>query len=271
MSDNPYRPIKAKIEKIIAETPNIKTFVLRPEEKIPFLAGQFMQVTVPGMGEAPFTPSSDPKVSDTVEFSIMKAGSVTEKLHAMREGEALGLRGPYGKPYPINTFYGKEIYVVGGGVGLAPLRALLFALFHELEYLKKIEVRFGSRTPQDIAYKEAIPQWGKKKNLNLRLTVDVGDATWKGNVGLVTTILQEGDVNVKNAVAIVCGPPIMMKFVTTRLLSLGFADEDIYLSMEKNMSCGVGKCFHCNLGKYLCCKDGPVFTWDKIKDIPDPW
>jgi NAD(P)H-flavin reductase len=269
--DNPYRPIKAKLEKVIEETLNIKTFVVRPEEPLSFLAGQFMQVTVPGMGEAPFTPSSDPKNSETIEFTIMRAGSVTEKLHQLTAGEYLGLRGPYGKPYPLKDFYGKDVYVVGGGVGLAPLRALLFALFHELDQLKKIEVRFGSRSPRDISYKQAIPLWAKRPKTNIVITVDQGDPSWTGNVGLVTNILKDGDVDVKNTGAIVCGPPIMMKFVTTRLLNMGVPDKDIYLSMEKNMSCGIGKCFHCNLGSYFCCKDGPVFTWDKIKNIPDPW
>lgn len=236
-----------------------------------FFSGQFMQVGVPGMGECPFTPSSDPKKTETIEFSVMKAGSVTAKLHEMEAGQILSLRGPYGKPYPIKDFYGKEIYIVGGGVGLAPLRAFLFALFHEIDNLKKIEVRFGARTPSDISYKKAIEDWKKRKNTNIVLTVDAGEPGWKGNVGLVTTILKNKDVDINNAVAIVCGPPIMMKFVNKRLLDMGFADKDIYLSMEKNMSCGIGKCFHCNLGKYFVCKDGPVFTWEQIKDIPEPW
>ena len=271
MNKNPYRPIRSKIEKIIIETPTIKTFVLQPEEKVSFESGQFMQVTVPGMGEAPFTPSSDPKLTETIEFTIMKTGSATKKLHEMEEGEFLGIRGPYGKPYPIRSFYGKEVYVVGGGVGQAPLRALLFALTHEIEHLNKIEVRFGARTPSDISFKKAIEDWRKWEKTNIVMTVDAAEPGWRGNVGLVTTILKDGDVNIKNAVAIVCGPPIMMKFVTKRLLDMGFADRDIYLSMEKNMSCGIGKCFHCNLGKYFVCKDGPVFTWDQIKDIPEPW
>lgn len=271
MMENPYRSIKAKIERVISETPAIKTFVLRPMEPLSFLAGQFMQVTVPGMGECPFTPSSDPKKTESIEFSVMKAGTVTAKLHEMKAGEVLGVRGPYGKPYPLKDYYNREVYIVGGGVGLAPLRSLLFALFHEVDNLKKIEVRFGARTPSDISYKKAIENWKKRKKTKIAMTVDAGEPGWKGNVGLVTTILKDGDVNVKNAVAIVCGPPIMMRFVTKRLLDMGFADKDIYLSMEKNMSCGIGKCFHCNLGKYFVCKDGPVFTWEQIKDIPDPW
>ena len=135
------------------------------------------------------------------------------------------MRGPYGKPYPLKDFHGKEVYVIGGGVGLAPLRALLFALDHEIDHLKKVEVRFGARTPSDIAYKNAIPEWKKRKNTNIIISVDAAEPGWTGNVGLVTTILKDGDVDVKNAVAVVCGPPIMMKFVNSRLLSLGFAPQ----------------------------------------------
>jgi len=266
-----YKPVRAITEKVIVETPNIKTFVFRPDEPMNFLAGQFMLVTVPGLGEAAFTPSSDSKVTDTIEFTIMKAGSVTGRLHELKAGDQVGLRGPYGKPYPLKDFHGREIYVVGGGVGLAPLRALLFSLNHEIDDLKKVVVRFGSRSPSDIAYRSAIEEWKKRKNTNIEITVDTTGPGWIGNVGLVTTILKDTDVEVKNAVAVVCGPPIMMKFVNKRLLDMGFLPKDIYLSMEKNMSCGVGKCFHCNLGKYFACKDGPVFTWEQIKDIPEPW
>jgi NAD(P)H-flavin reductase len=230
-----------------------------------------MLVTVPGVGESAFTPSSDAQVTETIEFTIMKAGSVTAKIHELKPGDEVGLRGPYGKPYPLKEFHGKEIYVIGGGVGYAPLRALLYSLNHEIDRLKKIEVRFGSRTPDFICYKDAIPEWQKRKNTNIIITVDSTGPGWQGKVGLVPTILKDGDVDVKNAVAIVCGPPIMMKFVNKRLLDMGFADDAIYLSMEKNMSCGIGKCFRCNIGKYFVCRDGPVFTWAQIKDIPEPW
>ncbi|MFH1825696.1 MAG: FAD/NAD(P)-binding protein [bacterium] len=270
--NNPYRPVKAKIEKVITETPNIKTFVLRPEEPLNFLAGQFMQVTVPGVGECPFTPSSDQNITETLEFTIMKTGEVTGRMHSLKAGDVLGVRGPYGQPYPIKDFYGKEVYIVGGGCGLAPLRALLFALFHEVKNLKKIEARLGCKTPADISYRRAIEKdWKTKEKTRIVTTVDQGDDTWKGNVGVVTTIIKDGDVDINNAVAVVVGPPIMMKFATVELLKLGFESKDIYLSMEKNMSCGIGKCFHCNLGKYFACKDGPVFTWEQIKDIPNPW
>jgi NAD(P)H-flavin reductase len=269
--ENPYKPIEAKIVKVIEETPLIKTFVLEPKERIPFKAGQFMHVTVPGVGEAPFTPSSSPYVEDTIEFTIMKAGSVTGLLHEMSEGDIVGLRGPYGVPYPLEKFYGKDIFIVGGGVGLAPLRSFLLALFNDIKKFNKVVIKFGARTPKDIAYKDQIGSWRMKDKTEMELTVDVGDDSWDGKVGLITTILSKPNVDIDNAVGVVCGPPIMMKFVTKKLLDLGFPGGDIYLSMEKNMSCGIGKCFHCNIGKYFVCKDGPVFTWDMVKDIEDPF
>jgi NAD(P)H-flavin reductase len=201
----------------------------------------------------------------------MKAGAVTGGLHNMKSGDIVGLRGPYGIPYPIEKFYGREVFVVGGGVGLAPLRSLLLALFHEADKFKKIMIKYGARTPRDIVYKEEVREWAKKERTDLDITVDVGDPSWQGKTGLITTILDSPEIDIASSPAIVCGPPIMMKFVTKKLLDLGFSPNEIYLSMEKNMCCGIGKCFHCNIGKYFVCKDGPVFTWETIKDIEDPF
>jgi NAD(P)H-flavin reductase len=201
----------------------------------------------------------------------MKVGRMTSLLHSASKNISLGIRGPYGKGYPLEGFYGKDVLIVGGGVGLAPLRSLLFSLFAEIDKYNKVVLRYGARTPGDIVYKSALPEWAKKKKVNAVTTVDVGDASWKGNVGIVTTILQDLPVEIKKAVAVVCGPPIMMKFVTLKLLDLGFPPADIYLSMEKNMSCGLGKCGHCRLGKFYACKDGPVFTYEQLKGIQDIW
>ncbi len=268
---NPYLPVDATIEEIIDETPLIKTFVFRPKEPIPFATGQFVEVTVPGMGEAPFTPSSTPGLHEKMEVTIMSAGRITRRLHQMKKGETVGVRGPYGKGYPLDDFRGKEIFIVGGGVGLAPLRSLLYALFARIGDFKRVYLRYGAKTPKDIVYKPLLPEWTKKDNLDVVITVDQGDETWKGRVGLVTTICEEVPADLKNTVAIVCGPPIMMKFTTLKLLGKGFPPASIYLSMEKNMSCGIGKCGHCGLGRYYACKDGPVFTYDVIKDLAEIW
>jgi len=271
MNKNIYRPIEAIVEDIIQETANIKTFVLRPKTAFSFATGQFVELTLPGVGEAPFTPSSDPQVKDKLDFTIMKAGSITGKLHSIEKGATVAIRGPYGKGYPLEKFKGKDILIVGGGVGLAPLRSLLFSLFARIEDYNKVLLRYGARTSQDIIYKDALPQWAQKEKVDIVTSVDVGDEAWQGNVGLVTTILKDLPLDMNKAVAIVCGPPVMMKFVTLKLLDLGFKPPDIYLSMEKNMSCGLGKCGHCRVGKYYACKDGPVFTYEELKDIHDIW
>ena len=271
MKKNFYQPIEAVVEDIIEETPAIKTLVLRPKSDFFFQTGQFIEMTVPGLGEAPFTPSSDPGIKEKIDVTIMNVGRVTSKLHNMNKGETVGMRGPYGKGYSLDDFKGKDILIVGGGVGLAPLRSLLFSLFSSIDNYNKVVLRYGARTPSDIVYKNAFPSWAKKKKVDVVTTVDVGDSTWKGNVGLVTTILKDLPVNLKKAVSVVCGPPIMMKFVTLKLLDLGFKPQDIYLSMEKNMSCGLGKCGHCRIGKYYACKDGPVFTYEQLKDVHDIW
>jgi sulfite reductase subunit B len=268
---NIYQPIEATIEDVISETANIKTFVIRPREAFSFKTGQFIELTLPGIGEAPFTPSSDPNIKEKMEVTIMKAGRVTGLLHELGRGTTVGIRGPYGKGYPLDKFEDKDLLIVGGGVGLAPLRSLLFSLFSDIEKYNKVVLRYGARSSADIVYKDSIPQWSKKKKVDIVTTVDVGDPNWKGNVGLVTTILKDLPVNLKKAVAIVCGPPIMMKFGVLKLLDLGFKPQEIYLSMEKNMSCGLGKCGHCRVGKFYTCKDGPVFTYEELKEIPDIW
>ena len=274
---NPYQPIKTQILKVIPETPGIKTFVLKPENHFKFEAGQFIQLTVPGVGEGPFTPSSSPYEREKVEVTVMRVGKVTSSLHNMQEGNPVGIRGPYGNRYSTDKWKNKEILIVGGGVGLAPLRSLFLSLTHNINDYRKIVLCYGAKTPQDIVYKKSIlNKWQKefRDKVSFRITVDKGDKTWKGKVGLVTTTLDGIDEEINNlteSISVVCGPPVMMKFTTLKLLDVGYKPENIYLSMEKNMSCGIGKCGHCQLGKFLVCRDGPVFTYDQLKDIPAIW
>jgi len=268
---NPYESRQAKVKEVIVETSTIRTFVLEPKPLLAFRAGQFIELTVPGVGEAPFTPSSSPYEEKTLEMTIMKVGRVTTKLFDMRPGDTLAVRGPYGVPYDITAYEGRHVLLVGGGVGMAPLRALFLTLVHNASAYKKIHLYYGARTSKDIVYDRLFKDWEKIKNVEIRRSVDVGDKKWKEKVGVVTVLLDDIPFKPANGLAVVCGPPIMMKFATKRLLELGFADEDIYLSMEKNMSCGFGKCGHCRLGDLFCCMDGPVITWDKIKHLEDPF
>lgn len=269
--NNIYRPIETEVIDVVTETPTIKTIRFKPKEKITFETGQFIELTIPGVGEAPFTPSSGPSVKDMIEVTVMKVGKVTEKIHELKKADIVGLRGPFGKGYPLDIFKGREILIVGGGCGFAPIRSLVYELFDRSGEFKKLFFRGGCKTPKELLYKDEFKEWANRKDLNLRLTVDVGDSEWKGHVGLVTTILDNIEMDYKSGIAVVCGPPIMMKFVTLKLLDIGFKDENMYLSMEKNMSCGIGKCGHCRLGTYYVCKDGPVFTYAKIKNFHNIW
>jgi NAD(P)H-flavin reductase len=272
MNKNLYQPINGEIIDIIEESPMIKSFVIVTQEEFRFATGQFVELTLPGEGEAPFTPSSSPLVTEQIEITIMKAGRITTLLHNAKKGQKVGIRGPFGLGYPVDDFVGKHVYIVGGGVGLAPIRSLFLALVNRINDFKSVTCRFGAKSPSDYIYKNTLfGSWRNIKGVDIKLTVDKSDGQWNENVGVVTTILSKDDVDVKNSVAVVCGPPIMMKFATLKLLETGFADNQIYLSMEKNMSCGVGKCGHCMLGQYYVCKDGPVFTYNQIKKYPNIW
>ncbi len=269
--ENIYRPLKARLVKVIKESPLIKTFVLVPEESFSFGTGQFIEVTVDGIGEAPFTPSSSPLVTDQLEVTVMKTGYVTEYMHNLQPGDYMGIRGPFGKGYPVEQFSGKEVLILGGGCGFAPIRSLLYNLIAISDSLKKVTLCYGSKTPEDCIYKPYIEELRQTPKFQVLRSVDIPDETWTESVGVATVLLDQVKVDIPNSVAVVCGPPVMMKYGTLKLLGMGYPENRIYLSMEKNMSCGLGKCGHCMMGKYFVCKDGPVFTYEEIKEQPDIW
>jgi NAD(P)H-flavin reductase len=269
--NNIYKPVRAELTEVIEESSLIKTLVLVPEERFSFKTGQFVELSVDGIGEAPFTPSSSPLVTEKLEVTVMKTGYVTEIMHKLKPGDSMGIRGPFGRGYPVDSFNGKEVLIVGGGCGLAPIRSLLFALEAIKDKLEKVILCYGSKTPADCIYKPIFDRLNSTEKFEAHRIVDKADETWRGSVGVVTSLLDNIRINIKNSVAVVCGPPIMMKFGTIRLLEMGYRDEQIYLSMEKNMSCGLGKCGHCMMGEYFVCRDGPVFTFDEIKHNPEIW
>jgi NAD(P)H-flavin reductase len=268
---NIYKPLHASLTEVIEESPLIKTFVLVPEEEFLFRTGQFIELSVDGVGEAPFTPSSSPLVTERLEVTVMKTGYVTGIMHELRPGAVMGIRGPYGRGYPITEFKGREVLILGGGCGLAPIRSLLFTLEHMKDDLEKVILCYGSKTPADCIYKPLFSRLNSIDKFEAYRTVDITDDDWDGPVGVATKLLDNVKVNIDNSVAVVCGPPIMMKFGTLKLLEMGYRDDQIYLSMEKNMSCGLGKCGHCMMGEFFVCKDGPVFTYKEIKHSPEIW
>ena len=270
-TNNIYKPLRANLTEVIEESPLIKTFVRFPDEEFGFRTGQFIGLSVDGVGEAPFTPSSSPLVTEKLEVTVMKTGYVTGIMHELKPGAVMGIRGPYGRGYPVAEFRGKEVLILGGGCGLAPIRSLLFTLEHMKDDLEKVILCYGSKTPADCIYKPLFKRLNSIDKFEAYRTVDITDDDWDGPVGVATKLLDSVRVNIDNSVAVVCGPPIMMKYGTLKLLEMGYHDDQIYLSMEKNMSCGLGKCGHCMMGEFFVCKDGPVFTYNEIKHNPEIW
>jgi len=269
---NIYYPREAVVTDIKEDTPTIKNFRFKLNGKLTFKAGQFMQLTVPGIGEAPFTPSSHPGEVEEMEITILKTGRVTDALHdEVKVGDRVGLRGPFGKGYPLGKFKNSEILIVGGGVGLAPLRSLIYALFDHIDDFEKISICYGAKTPQDQCFRNEFEEWKNMPKTSLNLTIDKPHPDWDGTVGLVPCLLAEEriGVDIKKSYAVSCGPEIMLKFVTFKLLEVGFEPRQIYLSMNRRMSCGLGKCGRCNIGPYYLCKDGPDMCYDDIKDYPN--
>jgi len=269
IAPNTLLPVPAELVEVIDETPTIKTLVVAPVEPMPFRAGQFVQLTLPGVGEAPFTPSSSPLQPDRIAITILRTGVVTERLHACRPGQMLGLRGPFGKGYPIEKVRDKDVLVVGGGVGLAPLRALILALLGDLGAIRRMSIKYGARSPSELLYRNQHQAWTASPKVDFTCTIDVPHGDWSGRTGLVTTLLENLDIDKANAYVFVCGPAIMLKFATLSLLNEGLTPEQVYLSMNRRMSYGMGLCGRCNIGPYYLCKDGPDMNYALIKDYPN--
>ena len=268
---NPYEPQLATIEKIVEETWDTKTFRAvfnDPEYRDSFTyePGQFQLVSAFGIGEATFCLTSTPTRKGYVEFSVKRVGSVTQALHDMSEGAVVGIRAPLGNWFPYKEWKGKNLLFVGGGIGMAPMRALLnFCLDNRNDYAD-ITTIYGARTPGDMCYTYEYDDWRNKGKLYL--TVDAGDDDWKDHTGHVPGYLKELAPSPANTVAITCGPPIMIKFALVEFADLGFTDEQIYTTLEMKMKCGIGKCGRCNIGSKFVCIDGPVFSNAEIKDLP---
>ncbi len=258
-------PVKARIEEVVDETPGVRTYYLRVEEDFPTpRPGQFNEVYVPGVGEVPIS-VSDFTQEGLIAHTVRAAGSVTNSLIGLEEGQHLGLRGPYGKGWPVERLEGKDILIVAGGLGLAPLRPVIREVERNRGKYGKLTLMYGARTPRLLLYKYEFPRYESIPNTEFLVTVDRPDAAWDGCVGVVTTLFSRASINPVNTVALVCGPEVMMRFTVKELKELGFKDNQIYLSLERRMKCGVGLCGHCQIGPYFVCKHGPVFPYWLIK------
>ena len=269
---NVYLPHIAVIEKLIEETPGIRTFHFNfKDEKLrkefTFESGQFGEYSVFGIGEAPFCISSSPTRRDHLEFAVQQVGRVTTALHRLAVGAEIGFRGPFGNSFPLDFMQGKNLVFVAGGIGMAPLRSLIWNVIDNRDKYGNIEIIYGARTPDDLCFKYDVEAWESDKSVKITTTIDSEAEGWTGNVGFVPAITEKLAPSAKNAVAVVCGPPIMIRFTFPVLEKLGFMPEQMITTLEKRMKCGVGKCGRCNIGDVYVCRDGPVFSFAQIQNF----
>ena len=265
-------PMIGVITDIRTETPDVKTFRVggRDGKKLfEHMPGQCAMVSVPGVGEAMFSITSSPTNKEFQEFSIKRCGSLTDVLHGMNPGDEVTVRGPYGNAFPVETaLKGENLLFIAGGIGLAPLRSVINYVLDNRENYGTVEILYGSRSADDLVQLEEIQQvWCKTEGVDVYLTIDREQEGWDGHVGFVPSYLKEIGFTTNKKV-LVCGPPIMIKFVLAGLTEMGFTKEQIYTTLELRMKCGIGKCGRCNIGSKYVCKDGPVFRFDEIDELP---
>jgi sulfhydrogenase subunit gamma (sulfur reductase) len=278
MSDTIYKPYLMNIEQIVDETPDVRTYRLRfknsdEAEKFSFKAGQFGEYSVLGEGESTFCIASPPTREGYIECTFRKAGRATNALANLELGDTVGFRGPYGNTFPIEQWEGKNLLYIAGGIALPPMRCVIWNTIDLREKYKDITIVYGARTVADLVYKHELKEWAERPDIKLITTVDPGGQTpdWKGEIGFVPAVLEKVAPSSKNTIAILCGPPVMIKFSMPVLKKLGFQDKDIYTTLENRMKCGFGKCGRCNVGKVFICKDGPVFSYEQILSLPEEY
>lgn len=273
--NEPLIPMVCEIVAIRQDTPDVKTFrVLTPDGKKPFIhkPGQCAMLSMPGVGEALFSITSSPTNTEYVEFSIKKCGCVTEWIHGVEVGQQVTVRGPYGNGFPVETeFKGKDMLFIAGGIGLAPVRSVINYVRDNRANYGKVDIVYGSRSKEDLVhYEEIINEWMADPSINVHLTIDREQEGWDGHVGFVPTYVKELGFE-PNKTAVLCGPPIMIKFTLQGLGELGFNKEQVFTTLELRMKCGIGKCGRCNVGSKYVCKDGPVFRMDQLDALPDEY
>ena len=267
---DPMLPVFYRIQRVRQETDDTFTLEILPEDSskgFSFAPGQFNMLYVFGVGEVPISISSDPDDAPLLKHTTRVVGTVTKAMRKLKRGEIMGIRSPFGSHWPVEEATGWDVVIVAGGIGLAPLRPALYRLMAEREKFRRIVLLYGTRTPEDMLYRHELEQWRGKFDLEIEVTVDRAASTWRGNVGVVTTMIPRAPFSPSNTFAMICGPEVMMRFTVMELLKRGVAAERIYLSAERNMKCGIGFCGHCQYGPTFVCKDGPVFAFPSIAPI----
>ncbi|NOQ23145.1 MAG: heterodisulfide reductase subunit F [Candidatus Aegiribacteria sp.] len=277
---NLYLPIPMKVENnhIETEDRNIKTLTLsflnnKDEETFNFIPGQFVELSVLGAGEAPFGIASSPMDKKHLDFSVSRVGLVTTELHNLDPGDTVGMRGPLGNGYPLEKLRNGNVLIIGGGFGFSTLRAFTNFILHpqNRKQYKDIAVVYGARNPGLLLYRNELSEWEQRSDVQLHVTVDKGGESWEGKTGVVPVIVKELSIDTDNTTALVCGPPVMIKFTLPVLAEMGLAPEQIFLSLEMKMKCGIGKCGRCNIGSKYVCTDGPVFNLAQLNLLPQEY
>jgi len=267
--DSEYEIKKGRILRVKKITDSEKLFeiVLPGGENLNHEPGQFVMISLLGVGEAPFSISSSPTKLGSFELVIRDVGKLTHALHRLKAGDEVGIRGPFGKGFPVHILEGSDLLFVAGGLGIVPLHSLINYAIDNRRDFGKVNILLGCGKPEDLLYSDELDEWTKRLDVNFECTVDRADSGWKGNVGLITSLIPGVNLDPVRTFAVVVGPPIMYKFVITELLEKGIPERQILVSLERHMKCGLGKCGHCQINGVYCCQDGPVFSYDKIKNI----
>jgi len=258
------------VREVAKETPDTFSLRLEPEAGAngrSFQPGQFSMLWVFGIGELPISISGDPALHDRLVYTVRSVGQATHSLVNQRVGDSVGVRGPFGASWPIEAARGRDVIVVAGGIGLAPLRPVIYQVLQNRKDYGRLVILYGGRSPRDLLYRKELATWARHRENQVLVTVDYGGLSWRGHVGVVTTLFKYARLEPHRSVAMVCGPEIMMRFVMRELITQGLSRDDIYLSMERNMKCAVGLCGHCQYGPYFICKDGPIFRYEQMRPL----
>jgi NAD(P)H-flavin reductase len=269
ISPDPMIPYPYQVLRVRRETPDTFTLDLAPTDgggPPGFAPGQFNMLYAFGAGEVPISISGDPDRPGPLVHTVRAVGDTTRAICALKKGSPLGVRGPFGSAWPVAEAKGKDVLVIAGGLGLAPLRPAVYHLFNHRDDYGNIEIIYGARTPEDLLYRRELERWRGRFDVRVHVTVDSAGQDWRGSVGVVTTLISRTRFDSAHTAALLCGPGVMMRFTVLELLSRGLTPEQIFVSMERNMKCGLGLCGHCQWGPFFICKDGPVFRFDRIKD-----
>jgi len=263
-------PATHRIVKVQRETKDTFTLVSQQTEGIgeyPFEPGQFNMIYVFGVGEVPISISGDPAKPEKLIHTIRSVGTVTDQLAKLKKNDTLGIRGPFGTPWPVVEAEGRDVVIVAGGLGLAPVRPIIYHILSHRQNYERVSILYGARTPTDMLFLKELEQWRSRFDLHVDVTVDTAQRGWHGNVGVVPQLIPKAPLDPDRAYAMVCGPEVMMRFTVAGLIERGLDPAQVYISMERNMKCAIGFCGHCQYGPHFICKDGPVFRFDRIKNI----